>query len=270
MTSRTLPAATGPRALIALAAFALLAPLGWGLAADARGERQQRGNLIVTLDGELLPLTLPRDRLAPVAVRLEGGLRTADGTTLPRVTRIQLGLPNQGVLDTRGLPVCSPRRLRFATSAEARRACGAALVGHGLLRAEAVIPNQDPLAIRARMLAFNARIGGRRAVVLHAFGENLPIAVVLPFLFGRGGGRLGTTLVADLPRALGPWPRFAHFEMTLSRRFSYRGERRSYLSASCPIPPRLTAGFFSLAQTRFTLAGGGQIGTAITRGCRGS
>jgi hypothetical protein len=269
VTKRVSPAIAAPRAALALAALALLA-VGWGLAAEAPAEQQQRGNLIVSLAGELAPLKLPRDRLAPVAVRLEGGLRTEDGSTLPRVTRIQLGLPDQGVIDARGLPVCSPRRLRFATSKEARRACTGAIVGYGLLRAEAVLPNQAPLEISARMLAFNGRIDGRRAVVLHAFGENLPVAVVIPFLFGRSEGRLGTTLVADLPRALGPWPRFAHFEMTLSRRFAYRGERRSYISASCPIPPALTAGFFSLAQTKFTLAGGAQIGTAITRGCRGA
>lgn len=258
-----------PRVLPALAALVALTVLGWALAGGAFAEQSQRGNLIVSLDGEILPLKLPRDRLAPIAVRLEGGLRTDNGTTLPRVTRIELGLPAQGVLDTHGLPVCSPRQLRFTTSREARRVCGAAIVGRGRLRAEAVIPNQEPLEINTRMLAFNARVGGRRAVVLHAFGEKLPIAVVLSFLIGHSDGRLGTTMVADLPRALGPWPRFAHFEMTLSRRFPYRGEVHSYLSASCPIPPALTAGFFSLAQTRFTFAGGEEIGTAITRGCRG-
>ncbi len=243
--------------------------LGLVVVAGAAGEQRQRGNLIVSLDGELTPLKLPRDRLAPVAVRLEGGLRTDDGATLPRVTRIALGLPTQGVLDTRGLPRCSPRKLRFRNSAEARRVCEPALVGHGRLRAEVVIPGQAPLAIDARMLAFNARVHGGRAVVLHAFGEGVPIAVVIRFIAGRGDGRLGTTLVANLPRALGPLPRFAHFEMTLSRRFTYRGQARSYLSARCPIPPALTAGFFSLARSSFSLVGGGQIGTEITRGCRG-
>jgi hypothetical protein len=252
------------RVLLALVVLSLI------IAAGASGERHQRGNLIVSLDGELSPLQLPRDHLAPVAVRLEGGLRTDDGTTLPRVTRIQLALPAQARLDTRGLPRCSPRKLRFTTTAAARRACGPALVGRGKLRAVVVIPGQAPLEITARMLAFNARIAGRRAVVMHAFGEAAPIAVVLEFMFGRSDGRLGTTLVASLPRALGPWPRFAHFEMTLSRRFTYRGETRNYLRASCPIPPALTAGFFSLARTSFTLAGGGQISTGITRGCRGT
>jgi hypothetical protein len=75
-------------------------------------------------------------------------------------------------------------------------------------------------------------------------------------------------LVADLPRALGPWPHLSHFEITLARRYAYRGRSHSYLSATCPIPRRFTAGFFSFARANFTLADGRRIGTAIPRSCR--
>jgi hypothetical protein len=249
----------------ALAALALLAGLG---AALAQGERSQRGDLIVSLDGGLVPLKLPRDRPAPVAIHLEGGLQTADGSLLPRVTRIELGLPGQGVLSTRGLPTCSPGRLRNTKPPEALAACGPALVGRGRLEAQVVVPQQDPFTIRAHLLAFNGRVGGRRAILLHSFAASPPTVAVVPFLIRPGSGRFGTALVTDLPAALGPWPHFAHFEITLSRRYSYRGQSRSYLSASCPIPPRFTAGFFSFARTTLTLAGGRTVGTGIARGCR--
>jgi len=245
------------RALLVFATLALLGVLGTGL---AEGERTQHGDLIASLDGGLSPLKLPRDRPAPVTLHLEGGLQTADGALLPRVTRMELGLPGQGVLDTRGLPLCPQRRLRNAKSDEAIASCGAALVGHGRLRAEVLIPHQAPFTINAHLLAFNGRVHGRRAVILHV--------VDVPFLVRPGTGRFATALVADLPRALGPLPHLAHFEVTLSRRFSYRGKSRSYLSASCPIPPRLTAGFFSLARSAYTLAGGGHLATAIARSCR--
>jgi hypothetical protein len=235
----------------------------------AGAEREQRGNLIFSLDGRISPVQLPRDRPAPIAVHLAGSLQTSDGSTLPRVTRIELGLPRQGVLDTRGLPVCSPRKLRFATTPKALASCGDALVGRGRLRADVVLPDQEPLSIDTRLLAFNGRIDGRPAVIVHAYGEGVPVAIVIRFLVERRSGHLGTALVARLPRALGPWPRLARFDLTLSRRFEYRGTRHSYLSASCPIPSGLTAGFFSLARAGLSIAGGGQIGTAITRSCRG-
>lgn len=253
------------RSLAALAALALLAALG---AAIAQGERTQHGNLIVSLDGGLAPLQLPRDRPAPVSVRLAGGLQTADGELLPRVTRIELGLPGQGVLSTRGLPACTVRRLANATVPKALSRCGGALVGRGRLGADVLLPNQEPFAIEARLLAFNGRVKGRRAVLLYGFARRPPAVVVLPFFLQRREGRFSTALVGDLPPRLGPWPHFAHFEMTLSRRYVYRGRERSFLSASCPIPRRFTAGFFSFAKATFTLEGGRQVGTGIARGCR--
>jgi hypothetical protein len=252
----------------ALCAVAALVVVVGGAAGAAHGERNQKGNLIIRLGGGLSPLKLPRDRLAPVAVHLEGGLETADGALLPRVTRIELGLPAKGALSTRGLPICRPRQLRDAKPPEALAACRGALVGHGRLKAQVRVPNQDPFEIDARLLAFNGRVGGGRAVLLHGYAADPPTVVVLPFLLRQGSGRFGLSLVAKLPPALGPWPRLASFEMTLSRRYTYRGRSRSYLSASCPIPKRNTAGFFSFAHASMTLTGGRQIGVAITRGCR--
>lgn len=249
----------------AILAVALTGTLFTGIAG---GERTQDGTLIVSLDGGLSPLALPRDRPAPVAVRLAGGLRTTDGSLLPRVQRVELGLPGQGKLDTRGLPTCRPRQLRNATAAAALASCRDALVGHGRMEAQVHIPNQPPFAVRAGLLAFNGRVHGRRAVIFHAFAADPPTVVVLPFLLRLRPGRFSTRLVADLPAELGPWPHFAHFEVSLFRRFRFGGRERSYISASCPIPKRFSAGFFSFAQARFTLAGGRRVGTSITRSCR--
>jgi hypothetical protein len=248
--------------VVTLTAVALLAP------GSALGEQTQRGNLIVRLDGGLSPRKLPRDRPGPLQVHLEGGLRTADGSLLPRVTRIELGLPGQAVITTRGLPSCPPRSLRFTRRAEALAACRSAMVGSGSLEARVALPRQAPFTTRAGLLAFNARVHGHRAIVVHAAAANPPSVAVLTFVFHRGRGRFGTKLVADLAAALGPWPRFAQFKLTLGRRYSFRGRGHSYLSASCPAPPRGTAGFFSLARSTYTLAGGGQISQSITRGCR--
>lgn len=251
-------------ALCGVVAAALLAT-----GADrAAGEQTQRGNLISSLDGELRPLALPRHRPAPVAVHLEGRLRTSDGSTLPRMTKLELALPGQGVLGTRGLPVCTVRRLHDTKSGKALAACRSALVGRGWLEAEVVLPNQAPFSVRARLLAFNARIGRRRAVLLHAGAANPPTSSVLPLLVKRGSGRFGTALVGRVSSAFGPWPRLRRFEITLFRRYRYRGTSRSYLSASCPLPPSLTAGFFSFARAAYSFAGDSGIATGIARSCR--
>lgn len=236
--------------------------------ASAHGERAQRGNLIVSLDGSFSPLALPRDRPAPVAVQLKAGLTTSDGSVLPRVNKAELGIPGQGVITTRGLPTCPLRRIRDATAAKALEACRTALIGSGRMVAEVKIPNQLPFQVHARLLAFNGRIEGHRAVLLHGISTRPPTAIVVPFVIRVRPGRFRTVLVAHVPENLGPWPRFARFEMNLYRRYTYRGQRLSYLSATCPIPKMNTAGFASFAKATFTLADGQRISTSITRSCR--
>jgi len=233
----------------------------------AKGERGQFGALVVALDGRISPLALPRDHPAPVAVDLEGSLRTVDGSPLPRVTEVELGLPQQGVLSTYGLPTCTRRALLATSSRDALRACRHALVGHGRVDLTVQVPEQEPFAVHTSLLAFNARVDGRRAVLLHVYTPKPPLAVVLPFRVRHNSGRFGTTLAAELP-VLGEWARVAQFKMELSRRYGFRGRRRSYLSASCPIPKRFTAGFFSFARVAYRLADGRRISTAIARSCR--
>ena len=250
-------------AFIALLTFAVLGLV----AAIAQGERSQHGTLIVSLGGRLSPLALPRAHAAAVAVDLEGSLWTADGSRLPRVTRVEFGLPQQAVLSTDGLPTCTRRKLLVTSSVDALKACQDALVGRGHVNLTVQVPGQDPFAVHTRLLAFNAQVGARRAVLLHVFTARPPLAVVLPFVYGHGSGRFARTLSADLP-VLGEWARVAEFKMALSRRYAYRGRRRSYLSASCPIPKRLTAGFFSFARVAYSLADGCQVTAAIARSCR--
>lgn len=259
--------ASGLRGRVAWALVLAFAVFGLLLVALAQGERSQHGTLIVSLGGRLSPLLLPREHAAPVAVKLEGSLRTADGSPLPRVTRVEFGLPQQGVLSTYGLPTCTRRKILVTSSADALAACQPALVGRGRVDLTVQVPHQEPFAVHTRLLAFNARVGAKRAVLLHAYTAQPPLAVVLPFFLHHGSGRFGTTLAANLP-VLGEWARMAKFKMVLSRRYVYRVQRRSFLSASCPIPKRFTAGFFSFARIAYRLADGRQISAAIARSCR--
>jgi hypothetical protein len=168
------------------------------------------------------------------------------------------------------LPVCSIGQLRHTKPPAALAACGPALVGRGTLEAKVVLPSQEPFTVRAPLLLFNGRAeGGGTAILLHGYARRPPTVAVLPFVLRRRSGAFGTALVAHLPPALGPWPRFARFEMTLSRRYRHRGRARSFLSASCPIPPRFTAGFLSLARSTYTLDDGRRLTEEIVRGCRG-
>lgn len=259
----------GPRPLLSAALVFLAAATALVSAGAALGEREQKGNVIASLDGQLTPLRLPRDRRAPVSVNLSGAIRTANGRILPRVVAMDFSLAGRGGIDTRGLPVCPLPAIKHSRDREALAACGDALVGRGRVDARVNIPDQDPLSIHASMFVFNGRTaGGATALFLHAYSEKPPISVVIPFVLHYSKRRLGTELHGIIPPSLGPWPSVADFSMTLDRRFSYRGERRSFLVGSCPLPRRLSSGLLTLARLGFTLEGNRRISTEIVRTCR--
>jgi hypothetical protein len=252
-----------------LSAFAAVLTTAVLTAAPAGGERIQRGNLIVALRGRISPLELSRRVPRPLHLRLAGELRSADGSLLPRVDRVEIGFPSNGIVSTRGLATCSARLLRNATSDRALAKCRPALIGHGMVEADVVLPDQGPFRVHAHLLVFNGpRKDGHRLLLLHGYASQPPTTVVLPFTLERRDGRFGITIGADLPAALGPWPHLARFKMNLGRQFEVGKRRRSFLSATCPIPPRLTAAYFSLAEVTYTLADGRTVSRAITRSCR--
>lgn len=248
------------------AALAVLAA-GTILASPVFAERAQEGTLQVSLDGGITPIRLPRHHLAPVTVHLSGGIRTTDHSPLPRVNWIKLELAWRGVLFTRGLGVCPRHRLVSTDSRQALDACGRALVGHGRLYARVFVPNQAPFGIHARLLAFNGKEKGRTAVWVHAFSQSPPVSFVLPFSVRHHPGSFRTVLVSLIRRSVGPWPHVSNFQISIARHFTWRGKRRSYASASCPVPKDFTAGF-SLARATYTFVGGTQLTSEAVRSCR--
>jgi hypothetical protein len=258
---------TRRRAWALLSATALATLLLFSVQAGA--ERSQRGNLIVTLDGGITPKKLPRTERAPVSVELAGGVHTTDGSPIPRVNWIKLELAWRGQLDTQGLPVCPQVRLRSTDSRQAMEACGGSLVGKGNLYAEIFVPNQEPFGVHANLLAFNGKTKAKRpAVLVHAYTPDPPVSFIIPFAIHRNSGNFRTVLVTTIRRSVGPWPHVANFQIKVSRNFNHNGERRSYLSASCPVPEHFTGGFLSFARAIYTFAGGKQLTTETVRGCR--
>ncbi|HVC05970.1 MAG TPA: hypothetical protein VND98_00055, partial [Solirubrobacterales bacterium] len=102
----------------------------------------------------------------------------------------------------------------------------------------------------------------------HAYTTNPPVSFVLPFHVRRQSGPFRTALVSIVPRSVGPWPRVAHFQVVVGRRFSYQGRTHSYISASCPVPRHFTEGFLSFARATFNLAEGRQVQAEAVRSCQ--
>jgi hypothetical protein len=258
---------SGPR--VAAAAFAaLLIALGFA-PGFALGERAQDGNLIVSLNGGVDPLVLPRHQAVPAGVRLQGEIGTVDGSPLPRLDQVRIDLAGSGHLFTHGLPKCPGARLRNADSHQAMYRCGDAVVGGGSFEVSIFIPEQSPFTLHGRLLAFNGRArDDRPAIWVHAFSYEPPISLSVPFLIEPGADGYRTALVASLPEWVGPYPHLASFELNLSREFDYRGKRRSYIKASCPVPRPFTAGFLNFARATYSFEDERQLDVESVRSCR--
>lgn len=253
-----------PRAIPAFALAASLVVLGATL---AQAEITQQGDLRVAFDGKLTPHALPRSGAAPVVVAVGGQIATTDGTDPPQLQHLTIAINRHGRLDARGLPTCTIKAIQPSTSAAALRACGHALVGEGSFSANVVLPGQSPFPSQGRVLAFNGRLKGRPAILAHVYGTHpVPTSYVLPFAIGRARGAFGTTLSASLPRTTGDWGFVTGIQLTLHRRFSFRGATHSYISAGCPAPRGFKSAFFPLARASFAFPEQ-TLTSTLTRSC---
>jgi hypothetical protein len=260
MTSRFARAAA-PIAMATIAGMAL-----W--AASAVGERAQTGNIVASLKGDIRPHFLPRTRAVPVSVGVSSDFSTADGSALPQLRTIALGIGGRGKLDHSGLPLCREARIQATTWNGALGECGAALVGRGRMDGEIHVQGQAAFDFHGRMLLFNGRLDdGRPAALADVVSKGPPVSFVIAFVARPRAGAGGTELVARLPRAAGGFVRVSHFDLSLGRRFRYRGSPRSYLNASCAVPAGFTALVVPMLEATYTFAGGHSVTVVASRGC---
>jgi hypothetical protein len=253
----------------AAAVAAVLLAISIPLVARAGASRAQLGKVIVSLDASFSPRALPRDRPAPVSISISGLLQTDDGSPLPRLHGIEIALASgSSRLDNVGLPVCPHRLLLSATELQGRQRCPDAIVGRGSLSAQVEIPGQAPFPVLASVLAFNGGERGARAVIwLLTYSSDPPASFVVPVSVRHRPGPLGTHLTGTLPASLGPWPHVSAFHIAFARRFAYRGALHSYLSASCPVPPRFTGGLLPFARASYFFTAGLTVTTTVARAC---
>ncbi len=249
------------------ALIAALVLLGAGL---AQAELSQTGNLRISFDGRFSPRSLPRDHLAPIAVDVGGAISSLDGSHPPAVRRIEIGLNRNGKLTTQGLPACSGPQLQSTSTEAALDRCGPSLVGRGHFAANVEFPSETTFPATGEMLAFYGRQGGKPALLLH-LNATAPVRVtfVLPLVISyKPKGKFGTVLSAMIPNLAGGLGSVTKIDLRIGRNYTYRGQRHSFLSASCPAPAGFPGAIFSLARGSFFFADGRKLETTLTRTCR--
>lgn len=248
--------------------IAMLATVLLG-AATAHGEIFGDDGLLISFGGGFTPRALPRDRDVPVTVNLQTAIKTTDGRRPPQLRRISFAVNRYGRISTQGLPVCPPSLLESTNPQVALSRCSPALVGKGHFGANVEFPEKAPFPVEGRMLAFNSRVRGRPAILLHIHGSQpVEVTIVLTFTIRHPNrGKFGTVLTTKIPRLAADLGYVTDVSLTFNRRYSYRGERRSFLSARCAAPAGFPGAIFSFTRGTFAFADGRRIVTTLTRDC---
>lgn len=253
------------RALLLLATLALLLTT----AAPAQAELVEHGDLFVRFQGGLSPTALPRHSLAPISVSVRGTVKTLSGEQPPALRQISIELNRGGVLNSRGLPRCSFGDLVSTGDAQALANCGDALIGSGGYLANTAFPEQLTFPAAGHILAFNALVDGKPAILAHIYGTD-PVAItrVIVFHILHRHGAYGTIITGELPPSLNHYGYVKRLNLKFSRQFTYRGRERSYLSASCPALPGFPGATFPFARASMGFADGRTLSSTLTRTCR--
>ena len=183
--------------------LALLLVAAGGLAAVARAEVVQSGDLRVKFEADFTPKSLPRERAAPITVDVGGEISTTDGSAPPALRRLRVELNSAGKIEPLGLPACTAPQLQSTSSEAALARCRPAQVGTGTFKAQLRLSGA-PIAVDGRALVFNGRVGGRPGMLIHIYiASPVRVTLVVPLEISRGKGRFGTVLTTDVPLLAG-------------------------------------------------------------------
>jgi len=225
--------------------LAVLAIVG-GVAATALARPQvvKVGNLIITVGGGVFPSRLPADSYAPIGLRAEARLATADGSHLPAARHLIVEFDKSGYLNTTGLPHCAVGKLKNTLTNEAKRICARSLIGFGRAGAEIEFPEQPPFFASGQMLIFNGPPqGGRPVLIFHVYAHvPAPTTFVTTATVGKASGAYGTRVEVSIPAIVAGQGSLTFARLVMKKDWKAGGRTQNLLLAKCPNGRFLTRG----------------------------
>jgi hypothetical protein len=143
-------------------------------------------------------------------------------------------------------------------------------VGRGRFGADVDFPTLTPFPASGAILAFYGKRNRKPTILLHLYGT-APVRTtfILPLTIShRPKGLFGTVLSAKIPVLANAAGSVRKIDLSIGRNYTYRGQRRSFLSASCAAPAGFQGAIFSLARGSFHFSDGKTIDTTLSRDCR--
>ena len=224
---------------IALLAIAVAATAAWaGPTVYAPDGNTQ------SIDSQIRPKKLSKTKFTP---------GTLEVTTLTTSTTDPAGVPSPAIhatidfdrntrLFTKGLPTCNSGKLQSQSTETAERVCGNAKIGSG--HAVAYLRSGKVYEVPQTVTAFNGvPKGGKPVIILHAYGTT-PIQATLVLEgpvsnYNKEG--YGPRLDLNIPLIAGGTGALKEFQVKIDKKWRFKGEKRSFISAKCPSSKKLKA-----------------------------
>jgi hypothetical protein len=238
------------RHLIRATAIAAGLTLIVAASALAQPEVVRVGNLFLRDNGGISPSKLPRHEQVPISAHLNARIGAVDGSHPPAVESVIADFDKSIEVNAEGLPVCKQAQLLARSTADAKKACSDAIVGSGHAEVEVAFPEQAPIDAKGPILLFNGGVHGDTTLLfIHTYVDvPAPTAVVATARITHiHRGHFGLHTVSTIPKIAGGSGSVTGFKFSIGRTFPYKGERQSYLTASCP-----TGVYFTEGKVRFS------------------
>jgi hypothetical protein len=186
----------------------------------------------------IAPKKLSKKTQTPISLNVQTKTTSTTnptGTPIP-ANRAILDFDKDARIFTKGYPTCDENKIQNTSTEEAEQACKKAKIGSGI--AHALLPvGKKVFTVEQTITAFNGKPqGGRPVVLLHAYGTN-PVTVAIVLVgkvsnFNKEG--YGPRLDVNIPPLAGGAGALTDFQTKIKKTFSFKGKKRSYVSASCP------------------------------------
>ena len=218
-----------------------------------------------SIDSLIGPKKLSKTKLTPATLQvttLTTSTTDPNGVPSPAIHAV-IDFDKNAVLFTKGLPTCNPASVVNQSTENAERACGNAKIGSG--HALAYLRSSKVYEVPQTVTAFNGTPkGGKPTVILHTYGTT-PLQTSLVLVgtvssFNKEG--YGPRLDLEIPLIAGGTGALKEFEVKISKKWRYKGQQRSFISAKCPNSKKLKA------RGTFTYKDGESLTAFSTQTCK--
>jgi hypothetical protein len=197
-----------------------------------------------SIDSQIRPKKLSKTKFTPGTLEvttLTTSTTDPNGVPVPAV-HATLDFDRNAKLYTKGLPTCDAGKLQSQSTEVAERVCGRAKIGTG--HATAYLKAGRVYEVPQTVTAFNGvPKGGKPTILLHTYGTTpLQVSLVLEGTVSNINKEgYGPRLDLDVPLIAGGTGALKEFNVKIDKKWRFKGEKRSFISAKCTGSKKLKA-----------------------------